>query len=300
MEMDWTGDLGYVPHVALGTLALGAGGRLARNLADIYHGDPTESRARIKPLAPATSVVPIEVTEDEAEELRRQGVKVRRVLSKRAEAVSPEPRPRPRTNPSITGALGYGALGAAGLAGGWALTDYLVDSARKARAKARRDRVKARIEALLDDRPGASDFGVAEQMKVGAAQLLAGNGDDMVKQAFGLKDLAAAGGLAVGGGALMSLLAGFQRGRKSSPARAKARALKRLMQSRGVQTPELGIEPVFIEREREEEETVAPTAVQPVAVPTPVPTPVVVVPESGSPAQQARTNPQVATSGSWV
>ena len=297
MEMDWTGDAGYIPHVALGSLALGAGGRLIRNLADIYHGDPVEGRERIKPLASPTASVPVEVTEDEAEELRRQGIKVRRVLAKRAQDTS-----RPRTNPSIFGGIGYGALGAAGLAGGWALTDYVIDSARKARAKARRDKVRARIEALLDDRPGAADVDIAEQMKVGAARMLAGEGDALIKEAFGLKDLAAAGGLAVGGGTLLSLMAGVQRGRKSSPALAKAKALKRLMAQRAVRSPALGIEPVVVERELrrpvEPEEEELPVSV---GVVSPTPEPVVVVQSAGSPAQQAETNTRTtATSGSWI
>jgi hypothetical protein len=280
-NMDWTGDAGYIPHVALGALAAGGVARLGKGLIDLYReGGDDDSRYPVKAIRPAQAMIPVEVSTDEARELRKRGVKVRHVLAKRA-AEAP-----PKTNPSFVNALLYGGLGAGAAVGGWKLIDYAMDAQRKSEAKARLDAVRKRIEKMLNNDPYAQDVGVYESMKTGAARLL--KGDDLVKEA-GLADLFAIGGLLVGGGATLAGISGYQKGIASSPSRAKAKALQRLLASsptavpRATMTPYVLTDPTLLEDEEDEDKQVAAVP----ALPAPKPTFVQVSKPSGSPARQA-------------
>lgn len=287
MDMSWTGDLGYIPHVGLGALAVGAGGRLARNLWDLSQGG--DKRLRAPKIQRSTAAIPVEVTPEEAEELRRQGVEVKRVLRKRAEY-----------DASPVQALGYGALGAGGLIGGWSLADHFLDSMRKRQAEKRRDRVRRRIEDLLSDSPSAEDQQVYGQMKRAEQQLL--DGELPLEKTAGVKDWLALGGLALGAGGLTSLISGYRKGRGSSKAQARTQALRRLLAGRPIATPTATTVPVLVEAQRareEEEEEKKPEYRAPAVPVAPV---VEVVPEAGSPAQQAQRTEQAvpALSGSWI
>lgn len=281
MDMSWTGNLGYIPHVALGSLALGAGGRLARNLVDLSRGG--DKRLRAPAMERATASIPIEVTPEEAEELRRKGLKVRKVLK------------TAQYDPSILHSIGYGALGAGAGMGGWALADKFLDSMRKRQAEKRRDRVRQRIERLLSGEPDDQDLQIADQMKVAEEQLLSGQDPaDLLKEA-GVKDWLSLGGMALGAGGLVSLLSGYRKGRESSKARAKAQALRRLLRERPVAPPAAAVDPYVVDRAKPVEALVP--AVQEIR-------PIEVVEPAGSPAQQAEEQEereeQPVISGSWI
>ena len=262
--LDWTSTWSYVPHAVLGGLAVGAGGRLAKNLYDLASSDPTQPRTVFRPGRAAVSNVPIEVTPEEAEELERRGIKVRKVLAKRASDASPWK------------AMGYGALGTAATLGGWKLTDMVIDSLRRRQAKKEVNRVKDRIRRLMEGNPLEEDVTVYRKMKTASAQRC-------VKTAlFGmgsLRDLLTVGGLGVGSAAVLQLLAGARNAQAGSAAGGTISQLKKTLKRRKAHPASASMTPVVIEREKDEDEDTE--FVQ-------------VVPQSGSPSEQAETQ-----SGSW-
>ena len=266
--LDWTSTWSYLPHAVLGGLAVGAGGRLAKNLYDLASSDPTQPRTVFRPGRAAVSNVPIEVTPEEAEELARRGIKVRKVLAKRASDASPWK------------AMGYGALGTAATLGGWKLTDMVIDRLRKQQAKKEVSRVKDRIRRLIEGNPLEEDVTVYRRMKTASAA-------HSVKTAvFGmgsLRDLLTVGGLGVGSAAVLQLLAGARKAQSGSASSGTISQLKKTLARRRARPASAAMTPVIIEREkdRDEEELRNADLVE-------------VVPQSGSPSDQAE-----AHSGSW-
>jgi hypothetical protein len=135
-NLDWTSTLSHLPTIAASALLAGVGARLAqRAVTPSPHTIPEE----IRRVRSRVEELPVQVTKEQAEELRRRGIDVRTV--KRAE-VQPS---------AINAALyGLGAVGSA--AAGWSLADYFTRSHDKSRARERVDRIRGRIERLLQDR----------------------------------------------------------------------------------------------------------------------------------------------------
>lgn len=257
--LDWTGTWKYLPHAALGGLAVGAGGRLGKNLLDIIRGDPAQASKPMKRLTAPVSKIPIEVTPEEAEELEEQGIKVKKVLlGKTAQDVKASPWK----------AVGYGALGTAATLGGWGLADWIVDNLRKSTAEQERDRVRSRIQKILEGRPDKSDVTVYRKMKTASAS-------HMVKVAL-IRELLTAGGLGVGSAAVLQGLAGYRKAKQSSRYRGRLGQLSNMLKRRKAAPPLAAMSPVVFVRDGEDEED-EEQGVEPVQV----------VEQSGSPAQQA-------------
>lgn len=137
-NLDWTSTLAHLPTIAAASLMGGLGVRLAQRA---LLSSPQSIPEDIRKVRPQVESVPVRVTKEQAEELKRRGVDVRTV--KRAEAASP----------SVTNAALYG-LGAVGAGGaGWLVGDYLSRTHDKRRARDRVNRLRDRIEKLLSDQP---------------------------------------------------------------------------------------------------------------------------------------------------
>jgi len=140
------------PLIAGGTIGLGA--RLGRWGHDIASRGPDASAKPLKPVEPARVRVPVPVTKEEAEELKRQGVTVGR---------------RPKTAASNfldTGIQGVLAAGAG--AGGWVLLDNFLDKKRKTKAERSLQRSRQRVERLIQGTPEDGDDGLHRAMKLAA------------------------------------------------------------------------------------------------------------------------------------
>lgn len=231
--LDFTGTPRYMPRVLLGALALGAGARFGKNLLNTATS-PKGERVRIKSLRPAISDVTIPVSEEEAEELRDRGIRVKEVLRKAAQRVDYDPNP-------LLG-VGYGILGAGGLVGGWRLADYLVDKARKSQAENQLKDVRKRIERILEDQHAVGpDQVVLESIK--AAEDAHVKTADVGTVLTGL-------GMLTGASAILQALASFKGARRRSVPSAKVRAINQVLQRRQAMTPSASLSPVVYIRDR--------------------------------------------------
>lgn len=244
----FTGTTGAIPLVGLGGLALGAGGRLVKNLLDLRRRNNAATEVDIPKLSPDTVDIPIEVTEEEAEELRKRGITVKRLMQKISED---------RTSffqaydPSFFGGVGYGVLGGATAMAGWKLVDYLIDRARKNEVKSDIERTRRRIRSLLDDRPEVGDERAHAFMKAAEDMYFEGNvqPEDVTDPAMMTKIavfpgwIKALSGGAVGVSALLALLGSYKKAMKASPVRTKLKAIRDAVRSRLARTPIVGLSP---------------------------------------------------------
>jgi len=272
---EWATDPGYIPVFALGGAALGGGARLLKNLFDLGRRGPTKSPVEIaRPLA-ALSEVPVEVSKEEAEELRKRGVKVRRMLSKegahKKEGIS-----------RLLGSAGLLGLGTLSTVGGWHLADTLIDAARKRAAKKDVEDVKKRIRRILEESPSNRDdeklFGYMK-----AAE------DKYFKKEAILKDIPVILGGSLGISGVLAGLAAYNRLQRSAEASPKLTALKSMLARRLPQRPSMTMVPVLREgdeEEKEDEERIQPRFVPVERVRTP-----------GSPAVQAARN---RSTSNWI
>lgn len=283
--------MGVVPAVALGSLTIGAGGRLLKNLLALLQRRPEQGAVSLPKAKPNLTEVPVEVSPEEAEELHRRGVAVRRKLAAAQQSV-----PVVQGGPSPLGALAIGALGTTGLIGGWNLADSAIDYFRRRSAEAEKKRLRERIQALLDDKPDDVDAQVYGSMKAAedvhfsqpVTKTAASMGDILTTLSWLLPS-------AVGGGVAFNALAGYQDAQRGSPSLAKSKRVKDYLRMRPAKTPLLTMVPFVRERaaepvldkEKENDEIVEVAKLDetPVrAVATEVTRP------SGSPAQQAQKN----------
>ena len=142
-NLDWTSTLEHMPKVTATALLSGLGLSLLRRATS---PSPQYIPEKIRRVRSRVENVPVRVTPEQAEELRRRGMTVH---TKRAQA-----------NPSALNAALYGAatLGAGGL--GMAFGRYLSRKHDKARSKARITKLRDRIEQLLSDSgPDDQDIG---------------------------------------------------------------------------------------------------------------------------------------------
>lgn len=306
-DFSWTGSGKYVPHVALGALALGAGGRLIKSMADSARGRTDQAPEKIEAVENDTSSIPFEVTPEEAEELERRGVKVKRLMGKTAatwldvihprtalaRAFSPSAQ---KPSASFPRAIGYGALVTGMGIGGWALADKIIDKMRENAVKSDIELVESRIKKVLDDEPEDQDLPVHAQMKAAEDAYFSG-GMQKVAITGPVWNALAALGLFAGGAGVLAGLGGYARSREASKPGQKAKQLKRLFRSRKADTANLRAVPVLrvqdgdrTEEEEEPEVVVREAPAQQQTPYSPAPAPVVIDPQAGSPADEARQN----------
>lgn len=143
------------PFVGGGALLLGGGARVTKGLLDLVRRtDPESSPENIEPTEEPIVEMPVSVSPEEAAELRRRGINVK----KAADFLQ-------RFSVGPTGALALGALGTGAVMGGWTIADKLIDNYRKTKAEAKREAIKRRIQGLLNDSPLSEDLDLHAQMK---------------------------------------------------------------------------------------------------------------------------------------
>jgi len=250
-------------------LALGAGLRSAKNMVTSLVKDDTEVKED-KASMPVTNL-PLRVSPEEAEELERQGIKVKKVLKKRAAL---------RKTADLPESMAVGVGGLASALGGWYLTDQLITSYRKRQAKQRLEQTRKRIRGLLEENPDVGDQPLFNQMKTAEEKFF-----KKADLASFLADTVSGGipswfagslGIATGISALSAYHASNERNKLVS----KLKAIKRMMRSRPVEPPVVGLDPIVeLEEQPKTQEQAAEAAVNPAAGP--------VVSTSGSPSQQA-------------
>lgn len=136
----------------------GVGARVAKSLLDLVRrDDPDSSPAVISRTEDPIAEVPVEVSQDEAQELRRKGIPVKTAGESYLNRMG------------ALDAFGVGALGTLSLLGGWKLADKVLDAQRKSEAEAAREKVRRRIQAILSDKPEPEDVGLHAQMKAAEA-----------------------------------------------------------------------------------------------------------------------------------
>ena len=298
--LGWTGSLGYLPAVGASGLALGAGARLAKGVFDDLRGEEDED---ITLPAPASNIerVPVKVTPEEAAELRRQGVRVREVLQKRS------------SSPGFFTGIAHGALGAGTALGGWALIDKLYGRGERDASKARLDKARARLRALIDDSPEEEDAAIYSQLKVAEEKHIR-------KEAADFGTLKAVGGLSIGAGAMLAALQGYRTSKEVDPGWHKAKLLRQYLRQRPATTPMLTSEPYVVQGEETEDDEKLKRlrralASRPVARPAPVAprtvgVPTLIIEAAGAPSQQAKEAPRPvvvspapakpASSSAWI
>lgn len=232
----WSQDVGSIPVAMLGGLALGAGGRLTKNVLDLMRRSPTESPVDVSTDTEPVTQIPVAISPEEAKALEQKGIKVRRVT---------------KTAVSFAGGAGLGALATGAAYGGWTLADKLINSIRKRQAKGDVEDVRNRLEGLLDATPDDRDVQLATQMKRGEDATV-----EYIKSAsvaavadWGAGTLFGAGtGAAAGAGLTLAAIAAYNKAKKNSIYSEKARALRGLLSKRPTETAFLAMEPVLVER----------------------------------------------------
>lgn len=250
----WTGDWRALPAATLGALALGGGARFIRGLWETAQEEPSEISGKIRrPRAPIADI-PVTVSPEEAEELRRRGVRVRRILREQVKAAGDASTP----TPSFWRSLGYGAATAgAGLAG-WELADWVIDNLRKSYAKRDVRRTRERLERLLDEAPEDADIKVAAAIAQAADRLTktgetTGWFQDVVSGPVDMSwgdlfsGLKAIGGLGIGAGTLLSFIASMRRAKDESKHRKRVSELGRFLRGRRTEAPLAAMQPVVYE-----------------------------------------------------
>jgi len=238
----WSETPGSIPAAVLGGLALGAGGRLTKNIMDLMRRGPTESPISITPDTEPVTQIPVAISPEEAKSLEQRGIKVRRVHK---EAATKE------ASPSFVGGMGLGALATGAAYGGWTVADKIINSIRKRQAQGDVESVRNRLEGLLDATPDDRDIQLVKQMKRAEDMMVA-----QLKEASigGVADWVAGQtlgpglGVAAGAGLTLAALAAYNNAKRNSIHGEKARALKGLLSKRPTETSFLAMEPVLVDR----------------------------------------------------
>jgi hypothetical protein len=228
--------------VAIG-LGTGLGARAIKGLMDsIRNPDPYLSPVEIKDTLAPVSKVPMEVSEDEAEELRRKGIKVKTVMRKKAI--------------SLEGGLGVGALGLAAGLGGWAVSDKIYDYMRKRDLAEEVKGVRKRIKRILDDEAMDHDEKLHSYMKKAEAIHF---GDVNTKHAGFMDALGTlfsesygpAITIPIGAAGAIAAAAAYRNARRGNKYLSKAKALKSKLDSAPAEAAKLELEPVQVIYESE-------------------------------------------------
>jgi len=233
---DFNSFLEASPYVA-GTAALVGGG--ARALKGIYdmvsRGDPEAAPVSVNHTELPMAHVPVPVSGDEAEELRRRGIKVRRVLKQAFEV--------PTFNVNIPEAMGLGALATGAGIGGWKFSNWLLNRNRQAAVNEEKERVKNRIKGILSDSPDEEDETLHAHMK-------AAEDVHFMKVSFITdgwypgRDVVNSLSALLGGSLVFSGMRAYNQAQAGSESAAKINSLKALLRKKKTEPPMAVAEPV--------------------------------------------------------
>jgi hypothetical protein len=139
---------GDVAFPAIAGLGLGVGARLARWGYDIANKTGTRAPVKLSPVESAAVEVPVDVSEEEAEELRKRGVKVKQAAD------------------NVLDTALQGSVGVLSAVGGWSIADKILDAKRKAKAQRSLERSRRRVQSLINGDPDHRDVGISRAIKV--------------------------------------------------------------------------------------------------------------------------------------
>ena len=226
-------------------LAAGAGARLGKHLIQSLQGRDTGSPVQLKKLVTPTTKLPVEVSPEEAEELRRQGVNVKTALHRKlAEGF-------------IQNTLG-GAAGVGAAYGGWTAISNLLDKSKRDAAKQRVDTQRHRVEKLLDtqaeplDQPVQNAIKVAEDqwIKVSFQNPITSIADSGVSAAAdSVGSLLAPAGWVVGGAGVLKGIQAYRAAAEKNKQNEVIKALKNVHENQPEQPSQVEMVPVLRQRQ---------------------------------------------------
>jgi hypothetical protein len=221
----WSGSTDSVPIAILGSLALGAGGRLSKHLLDLLKR-PAEEPSMSIPASTAAEVdYPVDVTPEQARKLQSSGIDVKVATDAGASAL---------------GALGYGALAGAGAIGGWKLSDYIIDKIRRSSAQRDVDNVRKRLKQVLEDNPMEEDQGLYNTMKTAEALIKKA---DFLHPVDSMRAYVAPFAALLGAGLVGSGYGAYRRASTESKSKSKLSALRDLLAKERPVTPNIRMVP---------------------------------------------------------
>lgn len=224
----WSGSLDTVPVAVLGSLALGAGGRLGKHLLDLLKRPPEEPSIGLPAREDAQIDYPVDVTPEQARKLQAQGIKVKIAAAPGA---------------SIMGAVGLGAAGGAAGIAGWTLADYVIDKLRRRSAQSDVDDVRNRLKRVLDEDPIDMDKGLYNTMKT--AEAIVKNAVSINPMNWGndFSAMVAPLGAVLGAGLVGSGYGAYRRSASESRSKSKLSALRDLIGKQRPITPQVRMTP---------------------------------------------------------
>jgi hypothetical protein len=207
------------PLVAGGVAAGAAVG--ARGLVEVWkHLTHNKKKELPKTERGLSYKIPVEVSEEEAAELQRRGVQVKKAME------------------LSTGSLGMDAANAATVVlaayGGWKALDNVLDKQRRVKAKKKLTATQAQLDAILE---GSDEAGLGQAMSKVAASGLPGLADALGGQLPLV-------GWGLGGGAAIYGLDKYLSWREKSKDELKIKALKERLKDSKSQTPSVELVPV--------------------------------------------------------
>lgn len=227
------------PFVTAAGLGLGLGARGLRQGVDMLrYGNTEGTPVDVEQMPSASTEFPVNVSPEEAAELRRSGVKVKRKGGHKVAAVE--------LTPGVTSEMGFfnsiptGALGAGALVGGWKLGDMGVNALRMHFAKAKKKQVEDRIAHLLKGNPADEDLALGANMKAAEDAYF------MKKEALSLpgQDYASALGLLLGGGGTLAALSAYNTVSAQNKYKEKAKALRAYLRNQSARPAFAAMQPV--------------------------------------------------------
>jgi hypothetical protein len=114
-------------------------------LIDLYRGKEDDTDFGTTPTAAIK--VPVEVSPEEAEQMKANGIQIRKKLA------------------GFVGDVATGAVGTAGAYGGWKLLDSYLENRRRDRVKGELEQTRNRVQRLLEDNPMGPDAPLHATMK---------------------------------------------------------------------------------------------------------------------------------------
>jgi len=233
---DFNSFLEAAPYVA-GTAALaGTGARALKGIYDmVSRGDPEAAPTGIAHTELPVAHVPVPVNGDEADELRRKGIKVRRVLKQAFEL--------PNFNVNIPEAMGLGALGTGAAIGGWKFSNWLLNRQRQNAVADEKERVKSRIKGMLSDAPDEEDETLHAHMKAAEDLFFMKRGSTKEAWYPGRDVVNSLAGL-LGGSLVFSGMRAYNQSQAGSENASRINSLKALLRKKKTEPPMAVAEPV--------------------------------------------------------
>jgi hypothetical protein len=241
---------GDVAFPAIAGLGLGVGARLARWGYDIANKSGTRAPIKLPPVESSAVEVPVDVTEEEAEELKKQGIKVKTAAD------------------NILDTAVQGSIGTLSAVGGWSALDSFLDKKRKDKAHKSLERSRRRVQALINGEADPADAGLSRAMKVaedvyidnvGTSELgsntaefqkVSGIVADLgLRGAEGIGEFLAPVGIPLGIAGTIVAMNAYNKSKDENKYRAKAKAMRDYLNNIGASTPTAVMVPILKKRD---------------------------------------------------